>query len=97
MVDFIENRPRRLLAIFLFAIAIGPAPEFVQAIEAAELTGGQPVRFNMLPPLPPNGFFAWCQTSPGFCIVQGNAPIASGTSCHCADYLGRTVEFRSDR
>jgi hypothetical protein len=97
MVDFVENRPRRLLAVFRFAIAIGLAPVFVQSLEAAELAGGQPVRFNMLPPLPPNGFFAWCQTPPGLCIVQGSAPVAPGTSCHCADYSGRTVEYRSNR
>jgi hypothetical protein len=62
-----------------------------QAGNMGPLRGGPPIGFNTLPPLPPNGFYAWCQTPRGLCAVQGNAPIAPGSSCHCAEYAGRTA------
>jgi hypothetical protein len=58
---------------------------------SAELQGGTPIGFNVLPRLPPTGFHAWCETPRGLCLVQGNAPIAPGSLCHCAEYAGRTA------
>jgi hypothetical protein len=57
----------------------------------APLRGGAPMMWNILPSLPPTGFHAWCNTGRGLCPVQGNAPIAPGSACHCADQAGRTM------
>lgn len=58
---------------------------------SAPLRGGNPMMWNVLPPLPPTGFHAWCNTARGLCPVQGNAPIAPGSVCHCAEHVGRTM------
>jgi hypothetical protein len=68
----------------------GAVPGRGQARNTAPLRGGAPSGFIVLPPLPPNGFYAWCETPRGLCVVQGNAPIAPGSLCHCAEYAGRT-------
>lgn len=57
----------------------------------APLQGAAPVGFNVLPNLPPKGFFAWCETPRGLCLVQGQAPIAPASLCHCAEFAGRTA------
>jgi hypothetical protein len=70
---------------------VSVAPSKGQSINKSPLNGGPPVGFNVLPPLPPTGFYAWCGTAQGLCLVQGNAPIAPGSTCHCAQYEGRTA------
>lgn len=55
------------------------------------LSGGPPMSYIVLPPLPSTGFHAWCETPRGFCKVQSDAPIAPGSTCHCAEYPGRTA------
>jgi hypothetical protein len=70
---------------------ITAVPGRSQAGNTAPLRGGAPIGFNVLPPLPPNGFYAWCETPRGLCVVQGKAPIAPESLCHCAEYAGRTV------
>jgi hypothetical protein len=57
----------------------------------AELRGSDPFKWNVLPDLPPNGFFAWCNTSRGFCLVEGRIPIAPGSLCHCMENPGNTL------
>jgi hypothetical protein len=54
------------------------------------LHGGEPFRRMVLPDIPPNGFYAWCSTSHGVCLVQGDAPIAPGLACYCGAYTGHT-------
>ena len=85
---------RQSLAILL-AVATGFAWGTSRGQERAQnagvLHGGQPFKHNVLPDLPPSGFYAWCNTPRGVCMVQGNAPIAPGSLCSCGDYSGRTV------
>lgn len=84
----------KLLAPVFAAVLLGAGtnlPGGGQTANSAPLRGGDPTRFSVLPPLPPDGFYAWCQTERGLCVVQGNAPIPSGSSCHCGQYVGRTV------
>jgi hypothetical protein len=83
---------RLLFPVITIAIltVTSATPGRSQSVNTAPLRGGPPVGFNVLPPLPPNGFYGWCETSPGLCIVQGNAPIAPRSICHCAQYEGRT-------
>jgi hypothetical protein len=78
------------ITIAIFA-TISAMPGRSQSVNTALLRGGPPVGFNVLPPLPPNGFYAWCETPQGLCMVQGNAPIAPRSLCHCALYEGRTA------
>lgn len=80
--------PAITLAMFTITSA---APSEGQSVNTVPLRGGPPVGFNILPPLPPNGFYAWCGTPEGVCMVQGNAPIAPASLCHCAQYEGRTA------
>jgi hypothetical protein len=83
----------RLLLPGIMLAALGtipPGPAQGQSGNVVPLRGGPPAGFNILPPLPPNGFYAWCETPRGVCRVQGNAPIAPDTLCHCAQYAGRT-------
>lgn len=54
------------------------------------LRGGSPFYWNVLPKLPPDGFYAVCYTSAGSCIVQASAPIAPSSVCYCASYSGQT-------
>jgi hypothetical protein len=61
------------------------------AANPAVLQGSDPVLFNDLPPLPPDGFSAWCRTDRGSCVVRAKVPIAPGSACHCGQYPGRTV------
>ena len=81
------------LAVIIAAmLSIGTAvPGRSQSGNTAPLFGGAPVGFNVLPPLPPSGFYAWCETPRGLCMVQGNAPIAPASLCHCAEYAGHTA------
>ena len=83
---------RLLLPVIIVAMlsVTTAVPGQGQSGNTAPLRGGPPVGFNVLPPLPPNGFYAWCETPRGLCMVQGNAPIAPGSLCHCAEYAGRT-------
>ena len=82
------------LALLTVAIAMMFAgvvsPVRCQSGNTAPLIGGPPVGFIVLPALPPNDFHAWCETPRGVCVVQGNAPIAPGSACHCAEYEGHT-------
>jgi len=82
---------RLLLPVIVIAMLSVTTTGRGQAGNTATLRGGAPLGFNVLPPLPPNGFQAWCETPRGLCVVQGNAPIAPGSLCHCAEYAGRTV------
>jgi hypothetical protein len=84
---------KRFVRIFAGVIFVAGTnvPGSSQTANTAPLRGGAPIGFNILPPLPPDGFYAWCQTERGLCVVRGNAPIPSGSSCHCAEYPGRTV------
>ena len=82
------------LSIAIVVGALGLAlgvPSEAQERNTAPLRGGNPLNFNIQPDVPPTGFHAWCQTSSGICLVQGNAPISPGSACHCAQYEGRTV------
>jgi hypothetical protein len=82
---------RLLLPWIIFAaLSIIPAGPAQGQGNVVPLRGGSPVGFNVLPALPPNGFYAWCETPRGVCMVQGNAPIAPDSLCHCAQYAGRT-------
>jgi hypothetical protein len=73
-------------------VAISFVPGRGQPVNnAATLRGDAPAGFQVLPPLPPTGFYAWCRTSRGLCLVQGGAPIAPGSLCHCAEFEGRTA------
>jgi hypothetical protein len=78
-----------LMTIALLNI-ISAAPGRGQASNTVPLQGAAPVGFNVLPNIPPNGFYAWCETPRGLCLVKGNAPIAPASVCHCAEYAGRT-------
>jgi hypothetical protein len=83
---------RLALAVSTIVLSVVPLTSGrSQAANTAPLRGGPPSAYNVLPPLPPNGFYAWCETSRGVCPVRGNAPISPGSLCHCADYAGRTV------
>lgn len=84
---------KRLAPIFAAVILVVAmnVPGGGQTANTAPLRGGPPIGFNVLPPLPPDGFYAWCQSERGLCAVQGNAPIPPGSLCHCAEYRGRTV------
>jgi len=83
-------RPLLSLTIFVLLDVITVASGTGQASNSAPLQGKAPVGFNVLPSLPPSGFYAWCETSRGLCLVQGNAPIAPSSLCHCAEHAGRT-------
>jgi hypothetical protein len=89
-----ETFMRILLAVMTAGIVFLGAESGLHAQtqekNTAPLHGGSPLNFNVLPGVPPNGFYAWCQTSPGICLVEGNAPIAPGSVCHCGQYEGRT-------
>lgn len=84
---------RLLLSVIIVALFIvsSSVPGRSQSANTMPLRGAPPVGFNVLPPLPPKGFYAWCQTPEGLCVVQGNAPIAPGSVCHCAQHEGRTA------
>ena len=76
----------------IVALSIAPSVTGVgQGRNTATLNGGPPTGYNVLPPLPPRGFYAWCETPRGVCPVQGNAPIPPRSLCHCAENIGRTV------
>jgi hypothetical protein len=77
--------------IVAMLIVVSVVPIRSQSVNTAPLRGAPPVGFNVLPPLPPKGFYAWCETPEGICVVQGDAPIAPGSLCHCAQYEGRTA------
>jgi hypothetical protein len=79
-----------VLAVALLSIT-SAVPGQGETNNTAPLVGGPPGLFNVLPPLPPTGFHAWCETPEGLCLVQGNAPIAPGSLCHCAQHEGRTA------
>ena len=70
--------------------AIAAVPSAGQGNNTTPLQGGAPAGFNVLPNLPPTGFYAWCETPHGLCLVQGQAPIAPASLCHCAEFAGRT-------
>jgi hypothetical protein len=82
-------------AILLYLASAGPVQS--QTLPSAPrgntavLRGKDPIMWNTLPPLPPAGFYAWCSTPRGLCPVQGNAPIAPGSGCHCGEHAGRTM------
>jgi hypothetical protein len=75
----------------LMSIVAVAALGWSQSANTASLQGEAPFNFNVLPPLPPNGFYAWCETPHGICAVRGNAPIPPGSVCHCAEFEGRTA------
>ena len=79
-----------LCVVVLLNIIIA-VPGQSQPENATSLRGGVPFDFANLPPLPPTGFYAWCETPRGFCKVKGNAPIAPGSACYCAEYSGHTT------
>ena len=82
--------PRRFLFLATMAGVAIATPGWSQGANTASLRGGAPFNFNVLPPLPPSGFYAWCETSHGLCAVRGNAPIPPGSVCHCAEFEGHT-------
>jgi hypothetical protein len=77
--------------VVVAVVAVAPGARGQERANGPPLIGGPPVGFNILPPLPPNGFYAWCETPRGLCVVQGIAPIAPRSLCHCAEYEGRTA------
>jgi hypothetical protein len=56
----------------------------------APLRGTDATSNNQAPPIPPSGFWAYCSVPRGICLVQGNAPIAPGSDCHCGTSPGQT-------
>jgi hypothetical protein len=82
-------RPLPGIIAIAVTVAISAAPSRGQT-NTSPLRGSAPAGFQVLPPLPPTGFYAWCATRRGLCMVQGNAPIAPGSLCHCAEFEGRT-------
>jgi hypothetical protein len=84
-------RLRVMGVVTLLSVAAGLPVLGEAGNNTAALQGGAPIGFNVLPRLPPTGFHAWCETPRGLCLVQGNAPIAPGSVCHCAEYAGRTA------
>jgi hypothetical protein len=83
-------RPLPLIVAAILNVVVA-APSEGQRNNTAPLRGPAPVGFNVLPNLPPTGFYAWCETPRGLCLVQGQAPIAPGSLCHCAEFAGRTA------
>lgn len=86
--------PRWKLALIIFAVmtSIGGASDVQHLVQnTLPLQGGEPFKRNVLPDTPPNGFYAWCSTSYGICLVQGNGPIAPRLPCYCSRYAGITV------
>jgi hypothetical protein len=81
---------RLLLIMILLLDVAATTPGWSQPMNVAPLRGGPPFNFNVLPPLPATGFYAWCETPHGLCVVQGSAPISPGSVCHCAEFEGRT-------
>jgi hypothetical protein len=80
-----------LLSIAVLLNSVAAVSGQSQTTNTAPLRGGTPFDFANLPPLPPTGFYAWCETPRGFCKVKGNAPIAPASVCHCADFTGKTT------
>jgi hypothetical protein len=81
-----------IVACLLIAASPASAQTGVKApADPLALRGGNPVNWGTLPDVPPTGFHAFCNTARGSCLVQGNAPIAPGTVCHCGEYPGRTL------
>jgi hypothetical protein len=86
--------PKWKFALMVFAVVnlsrgASQAQYLVQ--NTLPLRGGEPFKHNVLPETPPNGFYAWCSTSHGICLVQGDAPIAPGSPCYCGPYTGHTA------
>ena len=79
-----------VIALNLAAVVSGEC-QTSSAANTAPLRGRNPFFWNVLPDLPPTGFHAHCRTPAGVCLVQGNAPIAPGSTCHCGEHAGRTV------
>lgn len=80
-----------LLSIAVLLNSVTTIPGQSETTNTAPLRGGMPFNFAKLPPLPPNGFYAWCETTRGICKVKGNAPIAPASACHCAEFTGQTT------
>jgi hypothetical protein len=82
-------QPLLLAAAVVVISVVEPVPSRSQPDNT--LRGGSPLGFIVLPPLPPAGFYAWCETPRGLCVVQGRSPIAPRSTCSCGEYAGHTV------
>jgi hypothetical protein len=59
-------------------------------INSLILKNDNPAMLTTIPIKPLDAYQAYCSTTPGLCVVQGDGVIPAGTDCHCGDYAGKT-------